>query len=295
MLNANAYSIFAVVAIVLILLEIRKYTRIKPHANDLPWVLISPPRSVLPYQGQTFSIYTTKETHAVLSVRQQSKQKGVVILWVGFTKKRGFSNFRAMVDEAIHYRNIGYVYLYEELFWEPPGRLALGYNEKEILEANTYARRNGLMTIVSIMPDVVLHPDFKLKTINAYSVICIVDHPSVNPTIRLNDNIKKCGFSDNLTTNLMYLSLKKLHELGFTGQVWYAYQAFGLNSISPIDLKKDLSLQRETLKRGDILGFSALVPYGLYFGEPELLRKPDLFQGAESAIEPFVRPPTVNS
>lgn len=267
---------------------------LSPGIEALPWVLISPSEGILPDHGQTYSIFTTADLNPETSVRSQSKQPATVILWVGFTKKRGFSGFKEMINEARKYPNIRYVFVYEEMFWEPPGRLALGEREKEILHASNYAKANGLEPVVILTPDIILNPDFELRRINTYGVIAISDHPSVNPTIRLNDAVVKCKFSSNLTTNLLYLSVQKIRYLGFNGELWYAYQAFGLTDVASDVLIQDFKAQCETLETARTIGIDAVVPYGLYLGNSEISRKPTLFQGKGTVYETLLRPPIVN-
>lgn len=293
MIDSNLMSLLAVTFIVIITVGIREVFFPRPKSKNrkpqLPWGMISPRTGICPFEGQSVSVFKIDIPDVHQSVAEQSKQPGDIVLWTGDTKDEGFENFKAFIDEACQYAGIRYVHVYKEMFWENPGFLALGARESQIASAANYAKVKGLEPIISLMPDVILNPDFSLKRINVYSAILIIDYPSINPTIRLNDMVVACSYSKNLTTNLLYLSVQKLRALGFVGEVWYIFQAFGLSTLTSDVLTRDFLQQCETIEDAKNIGVTLVIPYGLYLGDSDLEANPALFQGKGTIYEALIR------
>lgn len=233
-----------------------------------------------------YSLYmsTNDNPYPYISVQEQSKFKGDAMLWLGFTKKLGFTKSKEYIDLA-NPNKFKYAYIYDEVFWED-GKNSIGENEENILEIARYAKEKGLKPVITIMPSVILSDDFKLKDINVYDIIAI----DVYPSIIVSKDTKGCSYNNNLYTNLLYCSQKKLKNLGFKGQVWYIYQAMGLHDQALGNLIDGLKLQQETLNTAKDIGIDGLVPFGYYLSEAAIKEEPLLYQGYGSAIDKYVKP-----
>ena len=231
------------------------------------------------------SIQFSVETDPAKSVAEQSRLPGKVVLTTGPTHTAGFADFSSYLQEAVKYPNIQYIYLYDELFWTG-SRIAIGKDETETLAAAQRSRAAGLKTMVTILPYVVLDPTFALADSNAFDVITLNPYPSMAWSGNFLGN---CSYNENLQTNLLYCSVQKLRSTGFKGEIWYVYQAFGMNTKSIETLKTELAAQRDTIAAAPGFGVSGLVPFGLYLTADQIAKEPYLFQGQGSAIESLVR------
>lgn len=137
-----------------------------------------------------------------------------------------------------------WVYVYDELFWKDT------HPEQEVVDAALALQAKGLLTAVSILPEIVLSPEFKLLNPNAYNVIGI----DIYPSLGIDWNTQGCKYNDNLYTTMLKCSIDKLRTMGFTGEIWYIYQDFQLDD-------KRLVLQKETIAAAPGLGATGLVAY----------------------------------
>lgn len=218
------------------------------------------------------------------SVNAQSKFAGDAILFIGPTKSAGFSKSKEYIDTATQYGKFKYVYLYDELFWED-GKVDIGKNEDNVLEIAHYARSKNMKSALTIMPSIILGDNFKLKDINSYDAIAVDVYPSIIVSTYTNG----CKYNENLYTNLLYCSQKKLRDMGYTGQVWYVYQAFGINGEDPKTLIEKFKLQKETINSAKDIGIEGLIPFGYYMSQGALESEPVLYQGYGSVIDEYVR------
>lgn len=169
-------------------------------------------------------------------------------------------NFRPylshLVEATKHKDRIKWFYVKDEMFYSPVHGVQIGQFEDEITEAALTVKWYGLKSAVSMLPDVILSPAFKMKNINAFDVIAIDVYPS-----NITSNLGCDPVTNNPGSNLLYCSYQKLRALGFTGEVWYIYQAFG----NPYDskLREHLEQQRETIKDAPSIGVTGLVSFGL--------------------------------
>lgn len=259
-----------------------------PESGKMARVLVQASDRLQPTTGYDVSIWPDETSSTPEeSVRKQGSSAGRLVLWPGYTKRDGFADFARYVDEAVKNPAFEQVYLYDELFWHHDGAFAFGEREAEILEAAAYTRGKGLKAGVSILPDVILNPAFRLQNINAFDVIWI----NVYPDIRVSNDLHGCQRNDNLTTNLLFCAVQKLRQQGFAGDVWYIYQAFGIKAHNPVDTLAKLSLQAETIRDSASLGVSAIVPWGWYLGGTEAALDADIYQGAGSPLAAFLHLP----
>lgn len=236
---------------------------------------------------QTITMLTTRSILTVQeSINQQIANPGRLMLWAGFTKGEGFGNFKDYVDLAAQTNRFEYAYIYDELFWENinnTAQTAIGYNEDAVLEAAKYAQSKNLKPAIVILPNVILDEKFALKEINTYDTIGI----DVYPSILVTKDTGTCKYNDNVLTNLLYCSQKKLRDLGFTGKIWYVYQAFGIKGEDNKVFIDNLNLQKETI--ADSANFiDGIAPFGLYLGNDELIKEPYLIPGKNSDFENLV-------
>lgn len=249
-------------------------------------VLLQPTDSVVSAAGYDSQIQPIIESDPVKSVSRQAALGGNVILWIGGKSQQTIDNFPALIAESRKYNNFTHVYLYDELFWTPNG-IEIGKDEAIVLQGAAIAHQAGLQTIVTILPDVILDPRFKLASINAFDVISIDVYPSIRPT---KPDLNGCAFSANHLENLMYCSAMKLRQMGFAGQVGYIFQGFGLHSEPDAVLTANLALQRSAINNASALGASAVMSWGRYLSPSYIANEPDLFQLAGTKHEPLVTP-----
>ena len=248
-------------------------------------MMVQPAGRIVAEPTYNASIQFAVETDPAKSVAEQSLLPGTVLLTTGPTRTTGFADFSSYLQEAVKYPNIRYIYLYDELFWTG-SRIAIGKDETETLAAARLSHAVGLKTVVTILPYVVLDPAFALVDSNAFDVIALDLYPSMAWS---GSHLGGCRYNDNLQTNLLYCSVQKLRSKGFKGEIWYAYQAFGVNT-KPIEtLKTELAAQRDTIADAPAFGVTGLVPFGLYLTADQIAQEPFLFQGQGSAIESLVR------
>ena len=248
-------------------------------------LMVQPADRIVAEPAYNASIEFSVETDPAKSVFRQSLLPGTVVLTAGPTRTAGFADFSSYLQEALKYPNIQYTYLYDELFWTGSS-IAVGKDETETLAAAKRSHAAGLKTVVSILPYVVLDPAFALADSNAFDVIALDLYPSMAWS---GDHLDGCKYNDNLQTNLLYCSIQKLRSTGFKGEIWYVYQAFGMNT-RPLDtLKTELAAQRDTIAAAPGFGVTGLVPFGLYLTAEQIAQEPYLFQGQGSAIESLVR------
>lgn len=248
-------------------------------------LMVQPADRLVAEPAYNASIEFSVETDPAKSVFGQSLLPGTVVLTAGPTRTAGFADFSSYLQEALKYPNIRYTYLYDELFWTGSS-IAVGKDEAETLAAAKLSHAAGLKTVVSILPYVVLDPAFALADSNAFDVIALDLYPSMAWS---GDHLGGCKYNDNLQTNLLYCSIQKLRSTGFKGEIWYVYQAFGMNT-RPFDtLKTELAAQRDTIAAAPGFGVTGLVPFGLYLTAEQIAQEPYLFQGQGSAIESLVR------
>ena len=159
--------------------------------------------------GFDAQIRITPSGHALLpvieDVAQQAALGPAVVLTVGGKTQEVIDRFPALIAEARKYPNFEWVYLFDELCWVGTLGAPCEY-EDEVIAGAQIAHAAGLKTIVTIMPDVILHPSFKLKDINALDAISI----DVYPSIRVSNELYGCRYSDNLLENLLRCSIAKL-------------------------------------------------------------------------------------
>ena len=248
---------------------------------------ISSSAGIVTESGYDVTLFTTLDLNAATSVPLQATQDGDVILWAGFTKGIGFSNWPAMIAEAALYPNIKYAYVYDEMFWSGSG-ISIGLDEPAILTAAAQAHAVGLKTVVTILPDVILDPGFVLNTPNEYDVIAIDVYPLIRPTALVGNYPL---LYPNILSDLLYSSIQILRGIGFTGEIWYIYQAFGLHSATDAQMTAAFDLQLETLGQCQAMGVTGIVPFGFWLGPTEITNEPNLFQGAGTIFESQLRYP----
>jgi hypothetical protein len=133
------------------------------------------------------------------------------------------------------------------------------------------------------MPDVLLHKDFTLAHLAGVDVVGLDLYPSIPP------QTGTAGVG-NQWVEYVRECVAKLRSIGFTGEVWYLYQAFGMHTETAATLLANLTAQRVAIDSAQELGCAGIVPWGLYLGAHEIEREPYLFQLAETEYERLVVP-----
>lgn len=230
--------------------------------------------------GFNSSIITSADSQSVADfVAQQASAKGLVVLSVGSAKSTDFSQLGQYLAAGTSHPNVRWVYLYDELFWNGSS-VQIGLDEAPVLVASKQVHAAGLQTAVSILPDVILDPNFKVSDINAFDVIAIDVYPSIRPTLWF----ANCTGANPYTATLA-CSVKRLRDLGYSGQIWYIYQAFG--DSADMNLKSELAQQNETIAAAPKLGITGLVSFGYYDDSHTNLAAP-LYPGSGSDISSLV-------
>jgi hypothetical protein len=223
--------------------------------------------------------FTPDESGPAESTAQQLAAPGNVVLTMRPLRGTQFDELDAYIHEASSHRErIKWIYVYDEMFWAPP-RIVIGAHEEQITSAALRVKAAGFKSAVTIIPEVILTPGFTLKQPDAFDVILV----DVYPTTPLVAELNGCAYNSNPYTNKLFCSMRKLREVGFKGEVWYVFQAFGVRSYPNItDL---LVLQKDTIATAHKFGIAGLVSFGMYpiglFGEP-------LYPGAGSDIAHLV-------
>lgn len=233
----------------------------------------------------TLSLQPTYGLTPEQSILAQTSVPGRLVLFADQNKVTPYKDFFTYVDLASMNPRFEYVYVYDELFWNGT-KDEIGWREDEVVNASDYVRSKGMRAMVDILPYTILNPDFTLKNYNAFDAIAI----NVYPSGVVNKDTYGCQYNNNLYTNLLYCSQKKLRDSGFKGEVWYVYQAFGVTSGSPQQLEANFKLQQETIKIAPSFGITTVLPFGLYLGKAELNAEPYLIPGKGSSFEALVNP-----
>lgn len=266
------------------------------HAAEwpVPAVLVQSADYTVPAAGYAMQLQPVVEADPVASVRRQAALGGNVILWPGVWPQ-AVDNFPALVAEAAKYPGtFTHVYLIasdgdaaqpritshankvhrqgDELFWCAPA-LCMGQDEDLLIQASRLAHAHGLKTICTFLPDVVLHPAFRLKDVSMCDAIAIDVYFSIRPTV---PDLGACRFSENYLANLWHCSIAKLERMGHHGDKACIAQAFALRSESPEALRTGLTLQRQALAHAKALGCNFIVPWGQHLSAEAYRREPDL-------------------
>lgn len=179
--------------------------------------------------------------------------------------------------------HITHVYLYDELFWSGTGNVWSVKEEEKVKLASDKARTIGLRSVISMTPHTILDPEFRMTYINSVDAIAIDVYPSFNDSLQAS-----CPHTWNKNTGILYCAIKVLRDQGFTGDIFYIYQAFGVKDREA--LLDDFQQQEQTIKLAPELGVVGLVAWGLYLGPEILAAEPSLFQGKASDFEKFILP-----
>jgi hypothetical protein len=233
--------------------------------------------------GFNASVVTTGLQGIAASVRAQAAAPADVALTFRYAKQVGeYDHLGEYWAEVRRHPNIKWVYMYDEMFWEG-GQIRIGYNEEAITKASRLVQSVGLKTAVSVLPQVVLDPNFAFGDINVFDVIAVVVYPSLGIDWRAGPD----PIDPNLYFAVLFESVRKLREMGYRGEVWYVFQAFGV----PDDarLTEHLELQREALARAPAIGVSGAVSFGFYDDRHTNLPN-GFYPGKGTDFEPLVMP-----
>lgn len=205
---------------------------------------------------------------AAQSIASQLQAPGDLMLQVPGAKEGNYGPALAHLIEATRHPRFKWVYVHDELFWTRERGIVIGHLEPQVTEAARYVKAHGLKSAVSILPEVVLHPDFRLADPGAFDVIGI----DVYPSMGVDWNPRGCRYSENLYSTMLHCAIRRLRALGFTGEVWYIYQSFGLHGDA--QLAQRLAMQRITIEEAPLMGVTGLVSWGYTYSSPA---EPELF------------------
>ncbi len=226
-------------------------------------------------------IALNEDTNPVTSAAYQNTQTGDIIAWPGRIRDLGFGGYTAFLAEVAKYPRMKYIYVYDELGWK--GGEYNMEDQTAALAASTQARAQGLQTVVCYAPLTILDPRFTLGIPNGFDVIVVDLYPNIPPPFTVP------AVTANPYTNWMIAIIAKLRALGFTGEIWYAYQAFDVVGNDPVWFNAQLALQRETILAAESLGISGISPFGMYLGAYQLGFESHLIPLEDT--QPLVIPP----
>lgn len=252
-------------------------------------ICMQPSDRIVAIKGCDATAQPVHEADPVRSVQRQAQLSGPVVLWAGRKQEwaRTVANFPTLISESTKYPGkFPWVYLYDEAGW-CDGMFCWFDDEDTVLQGAALAHAVGVKTLITILPDVILHPQFRLKNINAFDGISIDVYPSIRPST---PDFGACRFSDNLLENLMYCSAQKLRRLGFTGQIGYIFQGFGLTTDTPEQRTAYLLQQRQAINNASAMGAEVVMSWGCYLGAAELAAEPVLVPLCGTQYEGRVTP-----
>lgn len=262
-----------------------------PSTPTLLKALVHPSDSFVSGAGYDVQISTTDIPDVATNVAHQANNlPDGSVLFGGRTNAYGFGNWPLLLSESLKYPGkFKYAYVYDEIFLGPgkgtEDPYTAGYNEIAMNNAADQARAAGLKTIITALPHTIMHPDFSMTAINKYDVIAIDIYVDWAPVNTYGDN-----YGTNPYSNSLYAAARKLRTKGFTGDIWYIYQAFGIRGADEALFIAKLELQRETIRDALILGAVGVAPFGMYLGAPELAAEPNLRPLGGTSLEYLVRP-----
>lgn len=240
-------------------------------------------------RGCDATVWTINEPDPVKSVALQSSIPGPVVLWPGHRRDWAASvaNFPKLIAEAAkHPGKFPWVTVFDEPGW-CADRLCYWAEEDLVLQGVELAHANGIKALITVMPDIILDPRFKLKDINAFDGIAIDVYPSVRPTVV---DFGACRWNDNHTANLFYCSAQKLRSLGYKGVIGYMPQGFGLKGDTHAHRMQYLTEQRYVMNNAAAMGADAQMVFGCHLGVPEIANEPNLVPLCGTQYESLVTP-----
>lgn len=225
-----------------------------------------------------FNAASITTTLSPSSVAQQASFPGDVMITIGAHQQTSFPDLGQYLTNAASYPNIKWVYLYDELGWTGSGYDFTTW--QQLVTPAQQIQAAGLKVAVTIIPEVVLQPGFTLD-FTYFDVIGLDSYPSSGIDWTLGSFQHR-----NKILNQLINAKNKLDTMGFTKDVWYVYQGFGLQN-DP-DLILNLVLQKEAIATVASLGFTGLVCYGMY-DETGTNLPPPFFAGIDSNIPGLFR------
>lgn len=236
--------------------------------------LVHPSDRQLDATGYAYNIRVTEGMSVKDSVAAQAQLPGSVILSPGRANVEGFGDLEQYLNEAASYGNFTHLYVYDELGWK---RNSIDFSD--VGAAHDAALRGlayGLKPVVTLQPFVVLNDAFRLPDVNVYKVIVLDPYPSVGA-------MGQAGvpWKDNLMSSQLHGAVIKLRAMGYTGDFWYAYQAFSVAGTDDAANRAMFTQQRETIADAAALGMVGIVPFGLDLGPEAKAREPWIVPGRE--------------
>ena len=233
----------------------------------LKTAFLNPSDEIIPTSGYDFRMSVSENPDMVAAVAWQATQPGAIMASGGRTNVTGFGQWSAFLAEVAKYPAMTHAYVYDELGWK--GGVYDLSDQTAALAASTQARAQGLKTIVTYMPEVILNPGFTLGVVNGFDIIAVDVYPNVTVPYTVPDT-----YPGNRYSNVLKASIDKLRVMGFTGEIWYVYQAFDVVGNDPVWFNAQLVLQRATIDTCLSMGCTGVLPFGMYLGAAELAREP---------------------
>lgn len=252
---------------------------------------LQPSNGPVVMHGCSISILISTKTDPVANVAHQASTPGEMILSVGRKEQRDWTiqNFSTLIAESKKYPGkFTWVHLYDEIGWCPGSGICWFMDEDVVAQGAAIARANGMKTVATIMPEVILDPRFQLRDINMLDGISIDVYPSVKPNIPV--DFRGCKFNGNASADLFYCAGQKLRAMGFVGQLGLIYQGFGMTFDTHDQRMQYLLEQRKAIDNAQAMGADAVMAFGCHLGKEELQAEPVLVPLCGTQYEWLVRP-----
>lgn len=246
-------------------------------------ILLHPSDRLVDATGYDVQIQPITEPNPAISAYRQSLLGRNVMLWINGKTVETLARYPALIQEAKKYQSIKSVYLYDEWGWND-GAVQIGLHEAEVLWAADIAFAAGLETVISINPQVALHPQFKMRDINKFSMIAFDPYPAIGVIPS-----PGCQFNENPYSTMLFCCYQKVLALGYRGKIGYIAQGFARFGDSYDQILMQLTLQKQTMNHAIAMGVQACMWWGTSLGQPELRREPFLIPLAGTAFEHLVR------
>lgn len=247
---------------------------LNPPPPVIQKALVHPSDRQMDATGYAYNIRTTEGMSIADSVAAQAALPGNVILWPGRVRDLGYGDLTTLFTTAATHANFTHFYTYDELGWKNGtidfADVQIAHNAA--VQATTY----GLKPVVTLMPRVVLDPNFSLPDVNIYKVIVLDPYPTVGGM-----GVTGVPWKGNLMSSLLHGSVIKLRGMGYTGDFWYAYQAFSVAGTDDAANRAMFTTQREAIADALALGMSGIIPFGLDLGPDAKAREPWIVPGRE--------------
>jgi len=221
-------------------------------------------------------------------VVRQMQQPGNVMLWIGKEdwahlpgwRNRNFVGVLAATAPYIAAGKVTHVYVQDEVDLCPAGPCP-GRDTALVNLATEMAHATGLKTVVTMTPNVVLHPGFMLPKVDVIGIDAY--YVTMGPHM----DTHGCHISSNPTLNQYKCSEAKLRAMGWTGELVFVGAGFGLTTDTHEFRMMYLQLQADAYHQS---GAAGVMSYYCHYDPYVAMTEPLLVPLCPTIYAPFVTP-----